>query len=71
MTREQFISSEVATWGEDYIFGLLDQGYEVVELTTQAGQTKWSWLLTNAGKSATVPRSGTPAFLPFRRLARV
>ena len=45
MTREQFISSEVATWGSDYIFDLLDQGYEPVELVASGGRTKWTWIM--------------------------
>jgi len=71
MTLDQFINREVATWGEDEIFSLLDRGYEAVELTDQTGQTKFTWLLTNGGKSATLTGGGNPTFLPFRRVARV
>ena len=39
MTREQFIACEIVTWGEDYIFDLLDKGYVAVELVNRAGPT--------------------------------
>lgn len=38
MTREEFINREVAIWGEDYIFDLLDRGYEP-KLTSEG----WRW----------------------------
>ena len=75
MTREQFMAKEIATWGEDYIFDLLDRGYVVVEVTTGT-HSKWTWLLaqpaqlTNAPDCATVsPGSNvgfTPVFPTFR-----
>ena len=71
MTLSDFINREIATWGEDYIFSLLDRGYEAVELHDGMGHTKWTWRLTNASKSATLTHGGNPAFLPFRRFARV
>jgi len=71
MTLDQFINREVATWGEDYIFSLLDRGYEAVELTDNAGQTKWTWVLTKAPIFATMNHGGNPGFLPFPRITRV
>lgn len=46
MTKEQFIKSEIATWGEDYIFDLFERGYTVI-LVTDGTDTKWIWVLTN------------------------
>ena len=39
MTQEEFLNREIYIWSEDYIFDLLDRGYEV-KLTT-AG---WRWI---------------------------
>lgn len=58
MTREQFIACEIVTWGEDYIFDLLDNGYEPIQLVRSvAGQveTKWTWLVPQAGLTNTEP----------------
>jgi hypothetical protein len=44
MTLEEFINREINVWSEDYIFDLLDRGYEPVELISDTGQTKWSWV---------------------------
>ena len=63
MTREQFIAKEVATWGEDYIFDLLDRGYEVIELR-MGTHVKWTWLLTNTEDSATVGSGSAVGFTP-------
>ena len=63
MTREQFIAKEVATWGEDYIFDLLDRGYEVVELH-MGTQLKWTWLLTHAPEYGTVESGSGAGFTP-------
>jgi hypothetical protein len=38
MTREEYISHEVAIWGEDYILDLIDRGY--LPVLTTAGY-KW------------------------------
>ena len=67
MTREEFINREVRVWGEDYIFDLLDRGYEPILLTNpQTTQTRWSWVLTNSPFCATV-RDGCNdgGLLPF------
>lgn len=66
MTRDQFIQREIATWGEDYIFDLIDRGYEVVQLTNGT-QVKWCWHfigLTTSPESATVIRGSDSAFTP-------
>lgn len=33
MTYTEFINHEIAIWGEDYVFDLLDKGYSVVNTT--------------------------------------
>lgn len=38
MTKEEFINREVYVWGEDYIFDLIDKGYNVIEVN---GVFKW------------------------------
>lgn len=73
ITKDEFIAKEVATWGEDYIFDLIDRGYEAVELVDEMGGTKWSWYqrrLTITSECATMNYGGTAALLPFRRYAR-
>lgn len=65
MTREEFVNREIATWGDDYIIDLFERGYVAIELQNGT-HSKWTWLLTNTPKSATVvPGSGagfTPVF---------
>jgi hypothetical protein len=39
MTVDQFIAKEIAVWGEDYIFSLIDSGYTPV--LTDDGNYKW------------------------------
>lgn len=59
MTREDFINREVSIWGEDYIFDLIDRGYEPIELVGNDG-SKWSWklpLLTQPCSCATLAAS--------------
>lgn len=60
MTYQDFINREIATWGEDEIFGLLDRGYTPTLLTDGSGNVKWSWImpLTNASRYATVEHGG-------------
>jgi hypothetical protein len=41
MTETDFVKSEIAVWGEDYIFSLIERGYSPV--LTDNG---WFWLLT-------------------------
>lgn len=57
MTREQFINREVSVWGEDYIFDLLDRGFEPVLLSNKSRDfsqingdthTKWTWIKSQA-----------------------
>lgn len=46
MTLDEFLKSEIAVWGEDYIFDLLDKGYELTELTDNlTGSVKWAWIM--------------------------
>jgi len=54
MTKQQFITKEIATWGQDYIFDLIDRGYDAVELHDTQGRMKWSWVLTQPQKYATM-----------------
>jgi hypothetical protein len=60
MTSDEFITSEVNVWGMDYVFELLDAGYSPIELISETGQIKWTWImapkprLTNAPNYATV-----------------
>jgi len=65
MTREEFINREIRVWGEDYIFDLLDRGYEVRHLHTPDGGSKWSWVLTEARPRATVQSAASGGLLPF------
>ena len=44
MTEDQFIVKEIATWGEDYIFALIDRGYEARCLISRSGEMKWTWV---------------------------
>ena len=70
-TREEFITREVRVWGEDYIFDLLDRGYEVAELRDSRGVSKWTWLLTNERQSATVQYGRSDGgLLPFSLASR-
>lgn len=39
MTIEEFIRSEMIVWGEDYIYDLIDRGYEPI-LTNKG----WKWI---------------------------
>jgi hypothetical protein len=43
MTKDQFINHEIATWGEEYIFNLLDRGFVPVRVFNQEGAVKWTW----------------------------
>jgi len=52
MTQDEFIDREIATWGQDYIFDLIDRGYEAVRLIDGTGQMRWSWRLTQPQKYA-------------------
>lgn len=42
MTQDEFIKREMSIWGEDYIFDLLERGYE--PKLTSAG---YKWFYTN------------------------
>ena len=67
MTREQFMAKEIAAWGEDHIFDLLDRGYAVIELTDNRGNVKWTWYfvgLTNAPDCATLKSGSDVEFTP-------
>ena len=45
MDRNEFINHEIATWGEEYIFTLLDRGFEPVQVFNAEGHVKWTWVL--------------------------
>jgi hypothetical protein len=77
MTYDEFIKREIRVWGEDYIFALLDSGYEAVELISAMGTMRWTWRkpLTTAPASATVGagssvREFTPVFSHTDRASR-
>jgi hypothetical protein len=65
MTKQEFINSEIAKWGEDYIFDLIDNGYEPVEMVVSGGSfgnggIRWWWrnpLLTQRAACAIIPAS--------------
>jgi hypothetical protein len=44
MTKEDFIRREMNIWGEDYIFSLIDRGYDPVQLVIE-GKLRWWWVL--------------------------
>lgn len=48
MTQDEYLKHEIALWGEEYIFDLVDRGY-TLKLTT-AG---WKWLLPAAVPTGT------------------
>ena len=67
MTEDQFITKEIATWGEDYIFSLIDAGYKPVAFTTSSDnldEIKWSWVLTQPYAGGTMRYGGNSAFTP-------
>lgn len=43
MNADKFIKREIATWGEDYIFSLIDRGFEPVLVFNSRGAFKWTW----------------------------
>lgn len=51
MTIETYIQHEIHIWGEEYIFDLLDKGYEVV--LTDKG---YRWVLPASATSASTTR---------------
>jgi len=71
MTKQEFIDKEIATWGQDYIFDLIDRGYEVVELVDAHGQMKFSWVLTQPQKYATIQVGSDSVFTPVSRGLRL
>lgn len=42
MTESEFIAKEVATWGQDYVYDLMDKGYVP---TYVAELDKWVFML--------------------------
>lgn len=46
ITESQFVKSEMAVWGEDYVYDLIERGYSPV--LTDNG---WYWLLTGLDNS--------------------
>jgi hypothetical protein len=68
MTKDEFIQHEVSVWGEDYIFDLIDRGYEAVEMVVD-GSTRWWWKLesSKAVDSTALTQAGFCATLPASR----
>lgn len=65
MTETEFIQHEIAVWGVDYVFDLLDRGYTPTQLIVN-GTLRWWWilpknhsnqLLTQTDSYATMDRS--------------
>ena len=63
MTKQEFINKEMNVWGENYVFDLIDRGYEPVELVVN-DKLRWWWRyngentsLTQANICATMPES--------------
>jgi hypothetical protein len=50
VTKEDYIRREMDIWGEDYIFDLIDRGYEAVELAIN-GKLRWWWVLPRQAAS--------------------
>jgi hypothetical protein len=51
LTETQFINSEIAVWGESYIFDLIDRGYEPIALTDEnTGKQVWRWVTPSCAR---------------------
>lgn len=61
MTQDQFIKSEIAVWGEDYIFDLIERGYS--PMLTDNG---WYWLLPALDTASEMCYNDGAALLPLR-----
>jgi len=56
MTEAQtyFINHEIAVWGEDYIYDLLDRGFQPVLVSNREGGFKWTWILPQLSRVSEV-----------------
>lgn len=46
ISETEFLNREIAVWGEDYVFDLIDRGYELIPLTdSKTGSVKWAWIM--------------------------
>lgn len=58
MTKHEYINYMVSVWGEDYIFDLIERGYEPIEVTNPISSERgWKLLLTQDDVSATMQAS--------------
>jgi hypothetical protein len=74
MTEMDFIRKEIATWGEDVIFDLIDRGYKAACLISQVDGitvTKWSWVLTQTEPCATMAHGSDLVFTPVSQGSRL
>jgi hypothetical protein len=52
LTETQFINSEIAVWTEEYIFDLIERGYEPIALTDEeTGKQVWRWVNTTCAQA--------------------
>ena len=73
MTEMEFIKKEIATWGEDEIFSLIDRGYKascLISVVDGIPQQKWSWVLTQDESCANMALSGDSVFTPVSQGSR-
>lgn len=66
MSASEFIKKEISIWGEDYIYDLIDRGFEPI-LITNGVTVKWTWRLTQGNICANMV-SGR-RLLPFSLIA--
>lgn len=52
MTKQEFIQREINIWGVDYIFSLIDRGYDPVQLVIE-GKLRWWWTIPTQVKQHT------------------
>jgi len=71
MTLDEFIASEIATWGQDYIFDLVDRGYEAKRLIDSHGEVRFTWVLTQAPIYASISVGSDPVFTPVSQVSRL
>jgi len=71
MTEQEFINKEIAIWGEDYIFNLVDRGYKAACLISRSGEMKWSWVLTQPDPHAIMRNGSGSVFTPVSQGSRL
>ena len=62
MNETEFIKSEIAVWGEDYVFDLIDRGYTPVQLVIN-GSLRWWWKLSTYDRSGPLTQTNVCATL--------